>query len=455
MPPFPDAESQHVRGPQLPCPSSQTLLERRGCHGRKSVYDNYSFAFLAKQLFHEVTLASDRDAGQQFPSCNQELENSQSVHENHAHAHPAISRLLRDSPTLTAHSEMWTHRFRPKRAEEVLGNEHNAIYLRNWLCALQLQLQDSQTADVTPSGSQSRTGKWGGLGQQPRGGKRPRVVRAVTKTWRRKKPRLDSDDELDDFITWSDVEESGSLNPSVLENSDDDFTFCRKTLSRIQRQEGALSQEECPSPAIQPLTCNDDHMLSDLGEPCRDPAVGDTLTNTLLISGPPGCGKTAAVIACAEELGWEVFEVHPGIGRRTAANLHYLVGDVGKNHIIQTTRNRSSKRPAKEEQGSQTASFGEREKRRSRRPPEAVKKRTRNDSNDTEDGGFCDVVNRMVNTDAECSTSVGIKPAVRQSLVLLEEVDVLFKEDTGFWSGVVELIRECRRPVVMTCNGEL
>ena len=37
-----------------------------------------------------------------------------------------------------------------------------------------------------------------------------------------------------------------------------------------------------------------------------DSDIEDTLCNTMLITGPHGCGKTAAVYALAQELGFKV-----------------------------------------------------------------------------------------------------------------------------------------------------
>jgi hypothetical protein len=40
-----------------------------------------------------------------------------------------------------------------------------------------------------------------------------------------------------------------------------------------------------------------------------------------------------------------------------------------------------------------------------------------------------------------------------QSVVLIEEADVVFADEAGFWPSVVAFIRDSRRPVIITCNG--
>jgi hypothetical protein len=41
----------------------------------------------------------------------------------------------------------------------------------------------------------------------------------------------------------------------------------------------------------------------------------------------------------------------------------------------------------------------------------------------------------------------------RQSLILIDECDILFNEENTFWPAVIALIRDSRRPVVLICNG--
>ncbi len=122
----------------------------------------------------------------------------------------------------------------------------------------------------------------------------------------------------------------------------------------------------------------------------------DKLSNCMILAGPNGSGKTASVYACAAQLGYEVFELYPGMGRRSGRDLLAAVGDLGRNHMV--------------------SSGGV--------------------------GGGATLKHRLPTSSS----------TVRQSLILIEEADILFDEDKGFWSAVIELVAESKRPVVIVCN---
>ena len=112
------------------------------------------------------------------------------------------------------------------------------------------------------------------------------------------------------------------------------------------------------------------------------------LSNMIILTGPVASGKTASVHAVARELGWEVFEVYSGIGKRGAKDLERYVGMVGDNHLV----NREST--------VQRAASG--------LPGGSVSREELRD---------------------------GASTKFRQSLILVEEVDILFPSDAGFWEG--------------------
>ncbi|KAF9247050.1 hypothetical protein BU15DRAFT_38841 [Melanogaster broomeanus] len=393
-----------------------------------------SLDFLAKQWRHDAPPPTHPDhvrVPHRSLTPHQRKEYFDSFSRDYAESHPAFARLSPDQTSVpdnsSQYAEMWTHRFRPRRANEVLGNEHHARYLRDWLTALELRLRASDSVEPAPGSSQDSRSKQKGKSNavEPRGVKRPRVIRAVTRKWGNKKRRIDSEDELDDFVVFSDDEENIEHGPP-LEESEDELALCQRTFTRIHRQETA--REEYPTTSNDPPT-EPGYTTSQMKDPRVNTDFSDNLTNTLIITGPPGCGKTAAVYACTEELGWEVFEVYSGIGRRNGANLDLLVGDVGRNHIIQTVQNHASGRPTKST--TNTNELGPLPLNQQSSPPNSSEKAT---------------------PDVQHAESSGSKPVVRQSLVLLEEVDIIFKEDAGFWPAVIDLIRDCRRPVVLTCN---
>jgi sorting nexin-8 len=183
----------------------------------------------------------------------------------------------------------------------------------------------------------------------------------------------------------------------------------------------------------------DDFIVSSDDEAERE--YDQNVKNAVLISGPAGCGKTASVFAVAKELNFEVFEVHPGM-RRSAKDVLDRVGDMTQNHLVQGAENGIAAEPdtstldaasinqdiASGKQGTMNKFFSKTQTDKQRKTRRKISGKS------------------VENTKAP--------KAQKQSVILLEEVDILFDEDKGFWSGVMSLISQSKRPVVLTCNDE-
>lgn len=369
--PFPDSESQHVRGHLHTFPLSQVSFQQRR-NGPADIRQDIS-----NSTFNSMALDTVPTAEPVSPtSCSAaDIERClQSIPIEHRQSHSAISTFI----SATSHppsstNQVWAEKWRPAQAAHVLGNESQATYLRDWLKALQVQFSSDVPLAAQPKAKSDKKSL-----------KRSRVIRAVAKPRGRKKQRVDSEDENDWIVNSDDgVDEDG--------DSEDEYLPVYTSL----------------------------------------PSFDHYLTNTIVLTGPTGCGKTAAVYACAEELGWEVFEVYPGIGKRSGASVDNLVGEVGKNHLVRATQSRGHSHS-----------------------------KDRNAFAALLRGEYHDARDQQAHVGLSPSSEFGFveqsrsEQAVRQSLILLEEVDILYKEDINFWSSVVSLIRECKRPVICTCNGD-
>ncbi|KAI1456653.1 P-loop containing nucleoside triphosphate hydrolase protein [Annulohypoxylon moriforme] len=169
---------------------------------------------------------------------------------------------------------------------------------------------------------------------------------------------------------------------------------------------------------------------------------GNRFANAVVLSGPHGCGKTATVYAIAKELEFEVFEINSG-SRRNGKDVLEKVGDMTRNHLVQHRHKEDAPQEGVPEdevdrdlksgkQGMMTAFF----KPKTTTPPSA---------------------SAPAKKAADLSTSKEIKKspkAQKQSLILLEEVDVLYEEDKQFWATTISMIAQSKRPFVMTCNDE-
>ncbi|KAL8788230.1 MAG: hypothetical protein Q9195_007399 [Heterodermia aff. obscurata] len=298
----------------------------------------------------------------------------------------------------------WVHKYAPTTAEDVLQPGREATILRDWLKSLTINAVEKRVSEVTGVGDALESSK--------RNGKK-------VKRKRRKRAQ-----ELDGFVISSD-EEADQMDDIAttgeLQSVDYVCDSSKKSLIRTGDTNKALTDLERPA-------------------------------NAVVISGPHGCGKTAAVHAVAQELGFEVFEINPG-SRRSGKDLLDRIGDMTKNHLVNHNQEDSVKETNED--------------------TEDMMRVTDSLQKDLESGRQ-GTMNKFFQPQAGTKNKATAKPRGRpskkeapavkpdrkplkvqkQSLILLEEVDILFEDDKQFWSTTLDLILRSRRPVIMTCTEE-
>jgi DNA polymerase III delta prime subunit len=306
----------------------------------------------------------------------------------------------------------WAQKYAPITAAEVIQPGREAFYLREWLQALVVQSVDTGA----------------GPGDADRNGKGKEKMK---RTKRRKK--------LDGFIVLSD-EEGNALD----EVSDGEFD-CTPS-----GKFGVLKKTVIRS--------------------------GDTkskrLTNTVIISGPQGCGKTAAVYAVAKELDFEVFEINSS-SRRSGKDVDDKIGDMLTQHHVshqnarpkQKTNDKpkevETERHVPEDEVANEIKSGKQKTMQSffmKTPAVSVKPakpiKPAKAMTAASDIPAAATEPRVIAAEAPETGKPEPPKGQKQSLILLDEVDILYDEDKQFWQRVIELIVKSKRPFVMTCNDE-
>lgn len=283
----------------------------------------------------------------------------------------------------------WVQKYAPASAIEVLQQGQEPFLLRDWLQALMVQSVDTGAADSDKPKAGSKS-KASGVGKKKR---RKRLDGFI----------VSSDDEDYEMYTLSDDE--ADWVPSGSQGN------IRKTVVRS----------------------------SDLSKSKE----GEKIANTLIISGPHGCGKTAAVYAVAKELGFEVFEINPS-SRRSGKDVIEKIGDMTRNHLVR--RHPSGVQPEKHETTAAENDLAEDIK--------TGKQATMNTFFKPKD--TASVIKKQVKatTGQRKDIKKDSPKSQRQSLILLEEADILYEEDKQFWATVTSLITQSKRPFVITCNDE-
>ena len=299
-------------------------------------------------------------------------------------------------------SQDWAHKFAPQTADEVLQPGREALILRDWLRSHAVNSVNTSGYDTGIPREDAFVSK-----------------KLSTRVRKRKRKRVEA---LNDFVVSSGEEES-EMDELVDDYNDVPPGFSIDPKRTVIRARDAARLSASPNDNEKP-------------------------SNALVISGPHGCGKTAAAYAAARELNYEIFEINPGC-RRSGRDILDKVGELTRNHIVHQTCG------AELDEGSEDG-------KNMRLLNDTLTPDRETRRQDTMNSFFMpkkETVKKISGKDKlhkGCATSE-VKPqrnTQKQSMILLEEADVLFEEDKQFWSTTMELIRQSKRPVVMTCTDE-
>ncbi|OCT60858.1 ATPase family AAA domain-containing protein 5 [Xenopus laevis] len=215
----------------------------------------------------------------------------------------------------------------------------------------------------------------------------------------------------------------------------------------------------------------------------------ESLCNTVLITGPPGVGKTAAVYACAQELGFKVFEVNASCQRSGRQILAQLKEATQSHQVDQqgVTAHKpcffsnfsSTKSPRKLNSPKNVVSSPRKPPASPRgtglrkglapkslanffKPPANKRTEEKPNAAETSKGvgkgvfGLGEVETKPNKSqDAATEKESGLEEKHRKtatSLILFEEVDVIFDDDVGFLSAIKTFMSTTKRPVILTTS---
>lgn len=356
---------------------------------------------------HGLQEAVRRHLASKLPTPHQDETNIQDEHElgnpqmNQSPVHPAVRHVYQEIATsLTAFDKFecetqdWVHKYTPACADQVLQPGREALILRDWIRALTINSVDFRAIHAPKTRESSVSSR-----------------RATTKRKRRRA------EELDGFILSSDEEADELCQVTDSELRNNSRSMLRKSAFRSRDASRTGSREQ--------------------------------VMNAVVISGPHGCGKTAAVHAIARELGFEVFEINPG-SRRSGKDILDKVGDMTRNHLVKHPH--SDQGAVAKEEAETTNLLSEKLKH----DLASGRQGTMNSFFKSKETPKKSSSKRKGKSEKQTAQSIPSRKhqSKKQSLILLEDVDVLFDEDKAFWATTLELLVQSKRPVIMTCADE-
>lgn len=223
----------------------------------------------------------------------------------------------------------------------------------------------------------------------------------------------------------------------------------------------------------------------------------EDLCNTLLITGPTGVGKTAAVYACAQELGFKVFEVNSS-SQRSGRQILSQLKEATQSHQVDI-QGVNAHKPSYFSNYSNTSintkpgasprkvNSPRRVVSSPRKPPQSPRSnpsrkgglaptslasffkagarpasKEANNQDKKEQTGLKTCLKKETikkSTESSSATPASTKISAEDqgkraatSLILFEEVDIIFDDDTGFLAAIKTFMTTTKRPVILTTS---
>ncbi|XP_061341920.1 uncharacterized protein LOC133288219 isoform X2 [Gastrolobium bilobum] len=187
---------------------------------------------------------------------------------------------------------------------------------------------------------------------------------------------------------------------------------------------------------------DDDYNCSDNDYASQDINEEDSLQNVLLITGPIGSGKSAAVYACAQEQGFEVLELNASDCRNGVAVKQYFgdaLGSHGFKRLVEPTV--CSPKETVKLSPAPTLPNG---KAAEEMDDGVIDLITISNDGGHSPGGTSERFHGQNN--AFTFDNV-------QTLILVEDVDILFPEDRGCLAAIQHIAETAKGPIILTSNS--
>lgn len=161
-----------------------------------------------------------------------------------------------------------------------------------------------------------------------------------------------------------------------------------------------------------------------------------TSNNLLVIKGPVGSGKTSSVYAVAAELAIKVIEVNAS-GKRTGKIMLQDLQEATQSHKV--NRGKSST-----ENSQKSQEIVEGSKKRMKKKGRPKKTVAGNSSKKT-------LNNEHLKQSQPSSSQDTVRTGM--SLILIDDADIVFEQDDGFCSAIVQLVQCSKRPVILITSS--